>query len=491
MPTIATNEIETAIRLREDPIFFIQEVLGIDYITEEQKKIVLSVFNNRYTGVPSAHNVGKTFIAACIVLAYMIPRPDSIVLTTAPTGRQVKDLLWAEISKMYFASRYPIGGKLTQVRLDMNSKWFAIGIATEIGREEHSAVKFQGYHAKHLLVILDEATGIHPSIWGAIDGITSSKSVSVLAIGNPSVRNSQFFKHCKKKDWNEIEISALTHPNIILEKEVVPGGVSVTWIEEKIRDWCSPVKHHIPGEHTFEWKSRIYKPNDLFLWKCLGKFPRSDSDGICSFDDVEFAMNNETMKYKKHRHLGVDVARMGDDKTIICTDIGNNFTFEEIFHHTTTAVGGRVIQAIKEVRPERVAVDADGVGAGVYDFVKEAQDNGIKDSSGKKINFELHEIHSGESPIDLYQTEEFNNLRSQMYWMIRQDIRNMNLQQDDDLAEELTTTSYHLDSRGKICLEAKDKIKTKIGRSPDKSDALAYTNFLKYIKAPTFSAKIY
>ncbi|MGA2669635.1 MAG: hypothetical protein ABSF32_12095, partial [Ignavibacteria bacterium] len=120
-----------------------------------------------------------------------------------------------------------------------------------------------------------------------------------------------------------------------------------------------------------------------------------------------------------------------------------------------------------------VGVDCDGIGAGVFDILKENRDEG-------KIDTELIEIHGGSNPLPLGQTEEFVNLRAQMYWMFKQDIGMISIPQDEDLADGLSSIKYYFNSKGRIQIEAKEEIKRRLGRSPDAEDALVYCNFLKY-----------
>jgi phage terminase large subunit len=165
-------------------LHFIKNVLKVEYLTNEQKQIVNSVWKNKYTGVQSSPNMGKTFISACIVLAFLYAYENSKVITTAPTVRQVEDLLWSEISSLYNKASEIKKGKLNNRDLILGDKWFATGIATQPRREEESAVKMRGYHAPHMLVVVDEASGVHNAILEAVEDITSSEHSKVLMISN-------------------------------------------------------------------------------------------------------------------------------------------------------------------------------------------------------------------------------------------------------------------------------------------------------------------
>ena len=139
---------------RGRPVEFVEEVLGIS-LWEEQKKIVRAIDKEERVSVKSCNAIGKTNLAACVVLYFLHTYRPSTVVTTAPTGRQVREILWNEIASLYHKARKPLGGRLLTTRLDMSDKekWFGIGFSTD----EHNLVAFQGFHNTNVLVIVDEA----------------------------------------------------------------------------------------------------------------------------------------------------------------------------------------------------------------------------------------------------------------------------------------------------------------------------------------------
>lgn len=457
-----------------DPIEFIARVLGIKAITREQAEVIRSVWANKYTAVKAAHSVGKTYIEASILLAFLFTQEDSVVVSTAPTGRQVSDLLWRNVNDQYANAQHPLGGKCNSVDLTISPRWFATGISTNPGAEEESAVKMQGYHAPKLLVLVDEAFGVHKKIWESIDGIASSDGARILGVGNPSTSNNHFASHWKSAEWNKITISAYSHPNIILKREVIPGAVSYKWLLEKIEKWCQPVDSKI-NEYVFEHNGQLYLPNDLFLWKVLGEFPKVSADSLVSPKQVEAAMDRP----KHHtlvtriKHMALDVARFGSDSSVFCLNHNNNFTFQTFFHYDVAQITGESIKRITIDRPTHFAVDCDGIGGGVYDNLWELQ------QEGKLDWVELIPINSGASPINLGQEEEFLNIRAQMFWAIREDIDSVWLEEVPELLEGLPMIKYFFNSRSYIYIEPKEKFKERVGRSSDHEDAFAYCNFIK------------
>ncbi len=457
----------------QDPIFFIREILGVERLTRDQIKIINSVWENKFTGVKAGHSVGKTFLASCIALTYVVTHIDSVVITTAPSMRQVRDLIWAEIHKLYYGAKYNIGGNLLQIRLEMGPKWYAEGVATEVGKEEQSAVKLQGYHAPDILIIIDEAVGVPQAIWEAIDGIANSENARILAIGNPATIHCQFYKNLLSPEWKSYTVSALNHPNVKQKRTVIPGAVSYEWVKDKIRKWCWEDKPN-PKYKTFEFEGKNYRPNNLFLWKVMGEFPLDDVDRLISVEKIEQAMNREKLYNLNICDIAVDVARYGGDSSVIAVNINNNFELFTYYGLDLASLANEVIEKIKLYKPKRIGIDADGLGAGVFDIVNEWRDN------TESYDFVLIELHSSAPPQDDDSIEKFYNLRARMYYQLSKDIDFIKLPYDEDLLEELSIISTKVDRMGKIIISSKEEIRKKIGRSTDKADAIAYCNWLKY-----------
>ncbi|MDP6775702.1 MAG: hypothetical protein QGI83_02935 [Candidatus Latescibacteria bacterium] len=206
------------------PVRFVTEVLGEDRTVEDvlegrqpeadapwgkQTDILESVRDNRRTVVPSAHNVGKTHIAARVGLSFLYTHRPSVVLTTAPKLTQVRDLLWARWRAAHSRSKHKLGGECLTVRCQPdpdNPEWFAVGLTAK------DDVAFGGYHEAHLLLILDEAPGVPPHIWEAVEGMLSGENVRCLAIGNPVERSGPFYQAARSPLWHTINISAWEHP---------------------------------------------------------------------------------------------------------------------------------------------------------------------------------------------------------------------------------------------------------------------------------------
>ena len=175
----------------------------------KQREIIEAVRDCAEVYVPSCHASGKSFTAAHVALWFLYSHPNSIVVTTAPTGRQVKKILWQEIRRAHGKAPVPLGGALLKQEMQIDEKWYAFGFSSD------EPTNFSGLHADWVLFIVDEATGIPAESWEAIDGVLSNEHAHLLAIGNPTDGSSEFAVRCAKGGPGVavLPISAYDTPN--------------------------------------------------------------------------------------------------------------------------------------------------------------------------------------------------------------------------------------------------------------------------------------
>ena len=253
-------------KLMRDPVLFATQVLGVE-LWEREAEILRSIQTQRRTAIRACHGVGKTFTLAAAVLWWLARYKDGIVLTTAPTLRQVQTQLWLEIqslvarAKIPYAEQEPNTAKL-KLRGDNN---FALGLSTD------QAENFQGHHGKEVLIIADEAPGIEPAIWDAIAGIMAGGTVHIVMAGNPTQPSGRFFDafHRGRGRWNCITIDAFDSPHLngrtlekLLQLDSADGGplddnpvpylVSKRWVHDQYSEWWHGDERSSPV-----WMSRV------------------------------------------------------------------------------------------------------------------------------------------------------------------------------------------------------------------------------------------
>lgn len=223
--------VETLARI-QNPVAFAHEILGIPYLTPDQVRVMESVMANKRTAVTAGHALGKTHLASALVLWFMFTRPNSKILTTASSWPQVEDALWREIRGMHRSALMPLGGRVLNTEINVDTHWFAQGRSTD------DSTNLQGFHAPYVMVLLDEATGIDAKIWEAVESLAVGPDDKLVALGNPTDSTSRFFDECAREGkWNHLEVSCENHPNVLEDRIVVPGAVTRDWVDQMAREY--------------------------------------------------------------------------------------------------------------------------------------------------------------------------------------------------------------------------------------------------------------
>lgn len=457
---------------RDRPEAFAAEVLGSRWWSR-QRDVARALASSRRVAVKSANGVGKTYLAADLTLWYLYAHSGSIVLTTAPTARQVRNLLWEEIRRRYRGALSRLPGCVTQTAIRIGEGWFAVGLATD------EAVRFQGFHAASLLVVLDEASGVADAIWDAAEGVAVGEDNRILAIGNPLAPTGRFYRVFQAPGvWTTLTISALEHPNVTGTEDRVPGAVTADAIDARVAEWCEPGDGD--GRDVFRWRGAEVRPNGLFRSRVLGEFPEAAEDALIELRWVE-AAESRGLSAEGGCHASADVARFGGDCTVLAVRRGPVVTrLTAVRGEDTMCTVGRIVQLAYEEVPETIAVDSVGLGAGVLDRLVE---QGIAGVTGVNV------------ALPATDRERFANARAELYWGLRERLRagEIVLPSDPALREELTAIRYRVNSRGQIEIEGKDEMRRRGMRSPDRADALmllfAHGDGTGGIRAPSSASR--
>lgn len=238
------------------------------------KAVLDGLAAGNWVGVESAVAVGKTFLGACIVLWFLECFENSIVVTTAPKQDQLALHIWKEIMKLY---KYFKKGELTNLRLrmkPMSDEWAAFGFVAGVSADEESATKAQGFHAEHLLIIMEETPGIPDPIITAFQNTCSAEHNLILAFGNPDHQLDNLHRFCKLENVKHIRISSLDHPNIVLnDSGYIPGAASKTGLERMLNRLGSPL-------------------NPLYQSRVRGLSPAQSQDSLIKLDWLYEAISN-------------------------------------------------------------------------------------------------------------------------------------------------------------------------------------------------------
>ena len=458
----ATDTAETGNALRADidgadPAEWITGYLG-EHLWSKQREIALAVRDHRRVAVHSAHDTGKSWLAARLMAWWIASHEpgQAFVVSTAPTATQVRAILWRELARAHRVGCLP--GRLT------HTEWWMDGTGQHyraprpgeeliaIGRKpsDYDPAAFQGIHAPAVLVVLDEANGIPIDLWVAASTLAANEESHVLAIGNPDDPTSRFAEVCTPgSGWHVVHVDGLESPNFTGEEcpeSVRRQLISPTWVEEVKRDW---------GEESA-----------LYIAKARGRFPENANTGTVPLSMVR-ACQGEVAEGTPDVpvELGVDVGAGGDQSVIrerrgpVVGRVWRSQTQDAM------ALCGLVVNAIKETGATAVKVDVIGWGWGV---------------SGRLQELRREKVHAAAVvPVNVSERssapERFVNVRAELWWMGRELSRDRgwNLAGLDDASTaQLIAPTYTLDSAGRIVIEKKAETKKRLGRSPDDADAL-------------------
>lgn len=444
---------------KKDPTGWARERAGVE-LWSKQQEIIASVRDHAQTAVHSCHAIGKSFVAATTVAWWLDVHPpgEAFVVTTAPTDKQVKAVLWREINRLH--TRASLAGRTNL------SEWYIGKELVAFGRKpaDQDPTAFQGIHARYVLLVLDEACGIPKSLWDAGSSIVSNEHSRTLAIGNPDDSFGEFAANCRPGNgWNVIHVGYKHTPNFTGER-VAPivrdSLISERWVEERKKKWGVG--------------------SAIFTSKCEGNFPLEGTSGTIPYAwaiacrDLEFPeVAGELVE------AGIDVGA-GGDRTVIRERRGDRAGREEVFVDADPMrTAGRLVHCINEWGVKRVKIDSIGIGWALAGRLRELSSlhNHAGALSGETTHSaEVVNVNFGERP-SLGSEKKFLNKRAEVYWNVGREfsrLRRWDLGAvDDDVIAELTVSTYEImDSFGKIKIEPKDKIIERLGESPDRAEAL-------------------
>lgn len=471
-------------RYQSDPVGFLEGPLQTT-MWDKLEEITRSVWENKYTAVQSANNVGKTFIAARIAIAWFNLYRDSckVITTAPPPARQIRDLLWGEIrstQKAAFNRGYDLaGGDPSVMTLVESDDWWMQGFTIPTtGTDEDRMSKFQGHHAEHVLIIFDEAHGVPPEIYRATDGMLAGYHCHILLITNPLAQTGPYYQAIKTGKYNVITIAAFDHPNVIEDKPIIPKAVSRGAVQEKIDEWTASLQEdEEPDAECFqvpwteEWRHVV---NPAFSYRFLGRFPSQASNALINIAWIQSAQSRWRDYVMEHGEvppngdrpkIGMDVAEFGDDSNCL-TKLYNNFIPSQRKWRGLDPIdnANRVANEIGKEPYECLNVDATGVGSSIAPDLT------------KRYDLPARSVKVGERATARVEEGEFYRLRDQMFWAAREWFRltpDAMIPDTDELLTQLSALTYEYDLvTGKIkVLDKKSWKKLLGGASPDETDS--------------------
>lgn len=413
-------------------------------LTEEQqiytRKIGISIM--------AGQGVGKDFIAAMTICFYLDCCPHCKVTATGVTGKHLRNILWAEISKIMRLSLTmekdnPRSSTVLEDLLcwqtekvfnkgarNPGAEWFAEAVTiNQHSNEEEQAKTLYGRHEDYQLIVVDEAAGVPEPVFGPLEGTLTRKCCIALMIFNPIKANGYAYdSHHKNAEQ---------------------------WVTAR---WSAEDSELVSRDHI-EKMLRYGRESNTYRVKVLGLPPIVGSGGLIPYDKIREAINKEfDIDETAPVMCGIDPA-LGGDRSVVAIRQGTQVSLVSKITNTRDDLLDFCVQHLSDNDASVAFIDNIGNGQDLYrDLIKMG-----------------YRARPADSRSRADKPEQFFNKRAEMYWQMRDSFVNGNISipNDEELIDELGAVSVEIAGDNKVKIEDKKAIKRRLGSSPDKADALA------------------
>lgn len=442
----------------DDPIAFMADCIEwrSEGLTDYQTEIISTLQQSGRVAVRGPHGLGKSTLAAVTVLWFALTRDAKDVdwkcVTTAGAWRQLINYLWPEIHKWAGRLRWDRVRERPFNKAELLNLNLRLTHGAAMAAACSNPALIEGAHADSLLFIYDESKAIPAGTFDACEGAFSGTGETyALALSTPGPPQGRFYDIHRRspgyEDWNVRHVT--------LDEAVTSNRISYEWADQRRKQW---------GEQSALYQNRV-----------LGEFYAGEEDSVIPLSWVEAAVERwyewdsvGRPEPGRPHTVGVDIARSGEDKTVLAVRHGDVITDIRISsQEDTMGTTGRVVGLLHADDSATAIVDVIGVGAGVYDRLRE---QGLRAQAF---------VASGRTnKRDSTNELGYLNIRAAAWYNLREMLDPsagavVALPDDDDLLGDLTSPQTMAPmSGGKLRIESKDDIRTRIGRSTDRGDAV-------------------
>lgn len=405
----------------------------------------------RGISVRAGKGVGKDAAAAIIVYWFLTCFYESKSYLLAPSMTNLQSNLIAELAKWKSRRIQGEPACLLSDEYDLMASGLRLKSAPEKGKNwfvqcnsagpnipaDQQVEVLQGKHSRYMMFVMDEASGIPDPVFSPLDTTLTDPVNFILLFFNPTRRTgfaidthfSAEAKYWIPLHWNAEESDMVTPDQI-------------EYLREKF------------GRHSIEYRVSV-----------LGEPPAADSDSLIPY---EWCINAKELQLETQPNdpivFGVDVARQGDDSSVILVRQGPVIhEIHELQKVDTVELSRWVAMRAADWDPQAIYIDAAGLGVGVYD---ELRRQGVPN---------VYAVNVGIAP----RTDKFVRLRDELWWELRQRFEHNRISlastPDMQLIAELSGIKFAVNDHGKIKVESKLEMRKRNMPSPNKADALMLT----------------
>lgn len=445
-----SDAVASMLRWAAEPLSFVHEVLGLDEVDAWQEEALRALPLQTRMALKACKGPGKSALLAWIGWWFLATRPHPKVVATSITGDNLRDNLWAELAKWQknsalLKAQFTWNAERIVYNAHPETWWASARQWPKSADPGQQADTLAGVHADHVLFLIDEAGGIPDAVVATAEaGLANAiqergTEAKLVLAGNPTHLEGPLYRACtreRKLWWVKSISSAPDDPNRT-------PRVSKQWAQEQI--------------------DKYGRDNPWVLVNVFGEFPPGQSNALIGVEDAARAAGRvlaERDFQDAPKVLGVDVARFGDDETVIAPRQGNALFKLKVFRNLDLMqVAGQVAQVIDRWKPDAVFVDVTGLGAGVVDRLRQ-------------LKYAVIGVDFGGKPLQ----GKFLNRRAEMWWEMADWLKGGGCIPDDaQLLSELPGPTYFFTAKGQLQLESKDDMKARGLPSPNRADALALT----------------
>lgn len=420
---------------RKDPLLAMQQLYSVTPDEQQADFILKAVQPDSRIAVKSAQGAGKTSALVWLTFYFLLTLPDCRILVTSPSANQLHRVFHAEALK-WKAKMPPIFNDFFEVT---TKRIYIKGMehikADLVTASAENQENLAGGHADNYVILADEASAIEEPVFDVLQGTIGTGTARFIMTANP-VRNSGRFYEIfaeNKKNWTQMTFDAFRS-----------GQIKESWVQE-MADFY--------GEDSDRYRVRV-----------LAEFPRASEEQFMPGDVVDAAISRvltPSMYQGFPKLCGVDVARFGSDSTVFVIRQGPAILdILEFQGLDTTQVASALVDYYHKWRPQSIYIDAIGIGAGVFDQVR---------------NFGLPavEVVVSQKSSD---PKTYFNLRSQLWGEMRNWLHNeASLPEIASMRSQMLAMTYSYNNRLQVQLANKKDLKKQGLESPDIPDAISLT----------------
>ncbi len=461
-------------RYAKDPILFFREILGIEPWSR-QAELLTAVCKHRRVACRSGHRVSKSNSAAGLALWWYCSQVDGRCVMTSRTARQVDEILWRELRMMKARAGRCVDCK----RLDPDGPrpcphsalidgecgdLARTGLHSEdfrevVGFTAREADAVTGIAGRRLLFIVDESASVPQEIFDGIEG-NRAGGAHLLLLGNPTKNSGELFEAtegAKKEFYHQLTISSEESPNVIEGRTVVEGLAEREWVEEKKREWGEESPLYIvrvKGRHALGEDGKIFSLH--LIGEAEKRWHETDAEGrlFIGLDPASASEGGDESAFavrRGHRMIALLALR--------------GLSPEAHSAHLLSLVRSH---GLKRELPV-VVLDREGkVGAEVYGHLTAL----LASMPREAQPFQLIGLRASDAAPR--QPLVYDRLRDELAANLESWLRDGGaIVEDAKLARELHELEWLPYRGGRVKLIDKLTLRKRLGRSPDRYDALA------------------